>query len=264
MRLQVAAFKIKFHESVIYRSNVLINFFFGCVPLFVSILLWKAIYGTEFSEIGNYSYSQMITYYVLVFLCSQILDARDNTVKISEMIRDGSMHNFMLKPIDFICYNFKLFFAEKVLYVINISIPFAIFVTIISMHVYWEMDNVLFFLISLCLAFFLKYLIGCILGFLTIWIEEISGLLDLWDNIEAFLAGGVISLTLFPVILKDVVAYLPFKYTLFVPIDIYMGNLSYQEVLIAVEIQILWCVILGSILHLVRKMAKKKYSGYGS
>lgn len=147
---------------------------------------------------------------------------------------------------------------------INISIPFAIFVTIISMHVYWEMDNVLFFLISLCLAFFLKYLIGCILGFLTIWIEEISGLLDLWDNIEAFLAGGVIPLTLFPVILKDVVAYLPFKYTLFVPIDIYMGNLSYQEVLIAVEIQILWCVILGSILHLVRKMAKKKYSGYGS
>ena len=179
MRLQVAAFKIKFHESVIYRSNVLINFFFGCVPLFVSILLWKAIYGTEFSEIGNYSYSQMITYYVLVFLCSQILDARDNTVKISEMIRDGSMHNFMLKPIDFICYNFKLFFAEKVLYVINISIPFAIFVTIISMHVYWEMDNVLFFLISLCLAFFLKYLIGCILGFLTIWIEEILSLIHI-------------------------------------------------------------------------------------
>ena len=124
MGLHKAVLKLKIKEFTAYRSNVLMNFCFGCVPSFVYILLWKAVYGNDFSKIGGYSYTQIITYYVLIFLCSRLLNMRENTVKIADMIQDGSMHNFMLKPTNFICFNFMMLSAEKVIYLFNISIPF--------------------------------------------------------------------------------------------------------------------------------------------
>ncbi len=83
MGLHKAVLKLKIKEFTAYRSNVLMNFCFGCVPLFVYILLWKAVYGNDFSKIGGYSYTQIITYYVLIFLCSRLLNMRENTVKIA-------------------------------------------------------------------------------------------------------------------------------------------------------------------------------------
>lgn len=264
MRIQIAAFRLKLKESAAYRGNVLMNFCFGCVPLFVYILLWKAVYGSEFSEIGGYSYTQMITYYVLVFLCSEILNVRDNTVKISEMIQDGSIHNFMLKPVGFIRFNFRLYSAEKIIYLLNIGIPFLIFILVIHKYIFWKACHIAFFFISFCLAFLLKYMTGCILGFLTTWIEEISGLLDLWGNIENFLSGGLLPLTLLPEGIYTVISCLPFQYTLFVPVDIYMGNLDRQEIFVAIGIQFIWCITLGIVLAVIRAKAYKKYTGYGS
>lgn len=264
MGLHKAVLKLKIKEFTAYRSNVLVNFCFGCVPLFVYILLWKAVYGNDFSKIGGYSYTQMITYYILIFLCSRLLNMRENTVKIADMIQDGSMHNFMLKPINFIWLNFGLLSVEKVIYLFNISIPFLIFITVIRKYIYFKFCNIVFFLLSFCFAFLLKYIIGCILGFLTTWIGEISGLLDLWDNIESFLSGGLVPLSLFPKQINKVISCLPFKYTLFVPVNIYMGNLEQDEIFAAIGIQLIWCVSLGIILIATRAKANRMYSGYGS
>ncbi len=264
MGLHKAVLKLKIKEFTAYRSNVLMNFCFGCVPSFVYILLWKAVYGNDFSKIGGYSYTQIITYYVLIFLCSRLLNMRENTVKIADMIQDGSMHNFMLKPTNFICFNFMMLSAEKVIYLFNISIPFLIFVAVIHKYIYCKFRNIVFFLVSFFLAFVLKYIIGCILGFLATWIEEISGLLDLWDNIEGFLSGGLLPLTLFPKEINKVLSCLPFKYTLFVPVDIYMGNLERDEIFAAIGIQLIWCILLSIVLIVTKVKANRMYCGYGS
>lgn len=264
MRIQKAAFKLKLSEFTIYRSNVFLNFFFGCVPLLVQIFLWKAIYGNGLERIGGYSYKQMITYYVLTFLCSEILDARDNTVKMSEMIQDGQIHNYLLKPIGFLSLNYKLYQAEKMIYLLNVGIPFLVFCLAIHKFIYWKAYNLLFFVISFCLAFVLKYMIGCILGLITTWVEEITGLLDLLNNVEKFLSGSLIPLTLLPSGLNMALSFLPFKYTLFVPVDIYMGNVKSQDMGISIGIQAVWCIVLGVVLIILKNEAFKKYSGYGS
>lgn len=264
MRIQKAAFQLKVSEFTAYRSNVFLNFFFGCVPLLVNILLWRAIYGNDMESIGGYSYKQMITYYVLVFLCSEVLNVRDNTVKLSVMIQNGQIHNHMLKPIGFFSLNYRLYQAEKVIYLINISIPFIIFCFVIHKYIYLKAYHLFFFVVSFCLAFVLKYMIGCILGLLTTWVEDITGLLDLWNNIEKFLSGSLIPLTILPLPVYKVLSLLPFQYTLFVPINIYMGNVKNQEIFAAIGIQMIWCIILGIILVLLKREAFKKYSGYGS
>ncbi|MDO4712246.1 MAG: ABC-2 family transporter protein, partial [Peptostreptococcaceae bacterium] len=214
--------------------------------------------------LGGYSYRQMITYFVLVSLLHDVLDVRSNTVKLAEMIEDGSIHNHLLKPIGFFSLNFRLYKAEKLIYLMSISIPYAILCLILHKHLYLKADHLLFFIISLGPAFVLKYFMGCILGLLTTWIEEISGLLDLWNNIERFLSGGLIPLSILPGKVFMILSFLPFKYTLFVPVDIYMGNMDAAAIYQALAIQIGWCVVFGLLLMVVKEMAFRKYSGYGS
>ncbi|MDY6065925.1 MAG: ABC-2 family transporter protein [Finegoldia sp.] len=127
MKILKASFKIKRREFAAYRNNIYLNFIFGCVPILLSILLWKVIYGPSQKFVGGYTYKEMITYYILAFLLSCILNSRENTVHIADMIQNGEIHNYILKPINFFSLNFKLFRAEKLIYLLNISIPFIIF-----------------------------------------------------------------------------------------------------------------------------------------
>ncbi|MDO5063161.1 MAG: ABC-2 family transporter protein [Peptostreptococcaceae bacterium] len=264
MKINKAVFNLKKSEFTIYRSNIYMNFLFGCVPIVVYLFLWRSIYGNDLIALGGYSYRQMITYFVLVSLLYEVLDARANIVKLSEMIEDGSIHNHMLKPIGFFSLNFKLYRAEKIIYLTSVLVPYVILCLVLREHIHWELDHIPFFIISLCLAFVLKYFMGCILGLLTTWIEEISGLLDLWNNIERFLSGGLIPLSILPKKVFMFLSFLPFQYMLFVPVDIYMGNMDLLEIYRALFIQIGWCIILGGLLLIIKQKAFRKYSGYGS
>lgn len=264
MKILRATFNIKKQEFTAYRSNVYLNFLFGCVPLLLSILLWKAIYGSTHKFIGGYSYKEMITYYMLVFLLSRILNSRENTVHMAEIIQNGKIHNFMLKPTSFFSLDFKLYLAEKLVYFFNIAIPFTLFCILLRNSLSFHLKYIPFFLISICLAFVLKYILGSILGILTTWIEEISGLLDFWANIENFLSGALLPLSILPTFLYTIISFLPFKYFLFLPIDIYMGKIEGNKIIEAFAIQITWILLLGVLLCILKQKAYKKYAGYGS
>jgi len=264
MKVLRAVFRIKKNEFAAYRSNIYLNFVFGCVPLIFSILFWKAVYGANKEIIGGYSYKQMITYYVNVFLMSLIINSRDNTVKMAEMIQNGNMHNFLLKPIGFISLNFKLYIAEKIIYLLNIFIPFILFCLLIRKYIFINVYVMPVVMLSACMAFILKYLIGCIFGLMTVWIEEISGLLDLWNNIENFFSGGLLPLSILPALIYKLISILPFKFLLFVPIDIYMGKHQNNELIFILMVQGGWIVIFTMILLFIRKKAYRFYSGYGT
>lgn len=240
------------------------NFLFGCIPIIIYLMLWKAIYGNNIKNLGGYSFKQMITYYIFVSILSVLLDSRDNTVKLSNRIEDGSIHNYMLKPIDIFSLNFSLYSAEKIIYLLNIIIPFGILCFILRKYLFWKPYYIPFFIVSLFLAFVLKYFLGCILGLMTTWIEEISGLLDLLKNVENFLAGGLIPLSILPNSLFTVLSFFPFKYMLFVPIEIYMGNMDLSQIFKSLMIQIFWCMFLFILLLFIKKKAFENYSGYGS
>lgn len=263
MKIFQAVFKIKSQEFSAYRSNIYLNFLFGCFPLIFSIFLWNAIYRTNNETIGGYYHNEMITYYVIAFLISQILNARSNTIKIAEMIQNGSIHNYVLKPIGFFSLNFKLYIAEKAVYLFNIIIPFMIFCVLMRHYLVVNICNLPVFIISVFLAFTIKYIMGSILGLLTMWLEEITGLLDFWDNIEKFLCGGLIPLSILPSYLYTFVSILPFKYFLFVPIDIYMGKINGIRIVYVFLIQLGWLIVLWFILNFIRKKAYKNYAGYG-
>ena len=138
MKMLRASLLIKFQESTMYRENIIINFVFGLMPLLVNILLWRAIYGSQHKIIAGYDYVQMITYFVLVFMVRKVTGAREIAVNLAEYIREGTLNNFLLKPTDFITFQFKLHFADKMVLLLNILLPFIFFTTLIRNYLYFN------------------------------------------------------------------------------------------------------------------------------
>jgi len=259
-----SCFVLKLHENVIYRANIFLNLCFGIIPLIVNIFLWSAIYGTTQGPIGGFTFNQMITYFILVFFCFNVTNAREVAVKIAEEIRDGTIHNFMIKPVNYLLLNFKFYICEKLIYIITIFVPFILFLFAIRNYIYLKIENLLLFLISLFLAICINYIIFAILGLLTTWFEEISALLDLWVNITEFLSGGLFPLSLLPIKIQTIFSFLPFGYIISLPINIYMMKELTSEIIINILVQVIWIMILIIILVILWKKVTNKYSGYGA
>lgn len=254
---------LKLTEAKIYRENLMINFIFGLFPLLISIFLWKTIFKASNGIVGEYTFKKMITYFLLVFFINYISSARKIAIDISEIIRDGTISNFILKPIGFFSYQFNIFLIEKMVYLFNLAIPLLIFILLLRNYLFIDFTKLIFFLGSCFLALTLNFIIYLILGILTIWIGKISSLLDLWGNLSFLLAGGAFPLNMISINFYRILEFLPFKYIIFTPINIYMGNLNNMEILRELFFQISWIILLFLVFKILWRNGREKISGYG-
>lgn len=262
MRLIKASIILKISEAKIYRENTILNFIFALFPLLINIFLWKAIYGRN-SNISGYDLPQMITYFLLAFFIDCISNSRSVATELSEAVRDGTVSNYLLKPVSFLKYQFSMFTAEKVIYLINVFVPLLVFLFLLRDYLTFHALRLLLFMFSCVLALILKFFVYLIFGVLAVWIEEISSILDLWTSLSFLLAGGVFPLNMLPKIGYNIISFLPFKYMMFTPINMYIGNLTVIEMSENLLIQIIWIVVMGIVFKILWAKANKRFSGYG-
>lgn len=262
MRLIKASITIKINEAKIYRENIIFNFVFALFPLFINVFLWKAVYGGN-AHIHGYDLSQMMTYFLLVFFIDCVSNARSIATELSETVRDGTISNFLLKPVGFLEYQFSMFAAEKLIYLTNICVPLLVFLFLLRRFLIFHALRVFLFIISCTFALILNFLVYLIFGVLSVWIEEISSVLDLWTSLSFLLAGGAFPLNMLPGIGYHIISLLPFKYMMFTPINIYISDLSAVEMAEDLLAQVLWIAVMGSIFRILWSKAEKRFSGHG-
>ena len=68
------------------------------------------------------------------------------------------------------------------------------------------------------------------------------------NAITNFFSGAMIPITLFPVTLKSIAGYLPFKYMIQVPISFFLGEYTFADGIKTYTVQILW-ILFFIILH---------------
>jgi len=57
--------------------------------------------------------------------------------------------------------------------------------------------------------------------------------------------------------------FLPFAYTIYVPVQLYLGKISFAEGLRGLAIEILWLVALYIIIKVVWRLGLRKYESVG-
>lgn len=247
IKTMIALAKMQFKQYNIYKSNFYLFTLNRIVEVIVYIFVWQAIYN-QTGNAGGFTISQMITYYILVISFSSIALWGVNEY-MAHSIRNGQINKELLNPISYFKYYFGINLGElSFAIVIGIS-------TFIICSFFWKLTlptNFINFilcifviLLGIPITFFIQMIVGTV-GFYT---NSIWGMQILKKATIQVFSGIIAPITLFPLWFQELSKWLPFKELIYTPINIWLGNITINEIFFIIIKQIIW----GFILYFIAK-----------
>ena len=262
--------KIYWKEAFAYRAQYYFTLFLNPLRFLIIIFIWGAIYSQNSIDIiQGYSYENLITYFILTNI-SFTLIYNQVTEKMEEYNKKGDFMVFMIKPWTFFKLSLVMTIYKRIFASFAEILPLII-ILILFFKDYFIMGNILFYIMSIGLAFFISYLLAMIIGALAFWMISIRSLTWLLNFIISIFAGLYVPITFFPNVLVRILDFLPFKYMIFVPINIYLGKIPVSldngflgSVWYSLSMQIFWCLMLYFIVVVFWKVSLKRFGGVGA
>ena len=234
--------KMQFNQYNIYKSNFYLFTLNRIVEVIVYIFVWQAIY-SQTGNAGGFTLSQMVTYYILAIAFSSIATWGINET-MAHSIRTGQINKELLNPLTYFQYYFGMNLGE---------LAFAVVIgiaTFIICAIFWELALPVSFLnfilcifiiiLGIPITFFIQMIVGTI-GFYT---NSIWGMQIFRKAIIQIFSGIIAPISLFPLWFQNISKFLPFKELIYTPINIWLGQVDYSEILFIIIKQIIWGVVL--------------------
>ncbi|MFH0906078.1 MAG: ABC-2 family transporter protein [archaeon] len=256
-------------ELFTYRLEMIMSLLIMPIKFLIMIIVWTALYSNNSTSIiAGYSLENLITYFILSSIVI-VLISDWTTWTIQDHIREGGFVSLLVKPYSYLKYLFLNKIGSKFVNLFVQIIPLLI-ILVLFFRKYFISGNVLLFTIAIIFSFIMYYFINFIVGLFAFWLVSVNSLQWITRFAIELLAGGLVPITLFPNFLQKALDYLPFKYLIFSPIEIYLGKYTTNfsngftnSVYFVYLMQILWCVVLYIIIKLMYKQAIKRFSGVG-
>lgn len=245
-----------------YPARFFSRLYLDGILLLVYIFVWLALFQDK-TEVKGYTVASILTYYAVALLTRKLTSTKSITRRISSHIRDGTLSIFLLQPMDFTAhYFFRL--LTKTLFQSVVPITLLVLITQIYKNFLVKPQNLDLFILSIFLAGTISYLFYAILGSIAFWTTSVWGVNSIIGRAIQLVSGMTIPLDFYPEIIRNISQYLPFQYTVFTPVSIYIGKYTRSDGIAQIGIQILWVGALLAIQRVVWHFAIKKYDSVGN
>lgn len=263
MRKYFALIKTGFKNALVYRSDF---FFWGINELLdtlIFLFIWIVIYGDK-NAIGGFSLSETVTYLIGVGLISNIISSW-MSYDIESDIKSGWLSNLLIKPISYPKSRFSFGLSGKP---VNLLIRLAVYILVaifFRSKIIVTVDFVSWFLtiISVMLAFVINSLFDFSVGCISFWTVTTRGSSNIIRTINSIFSGSYAPIVFFPRWFQTTAFFLPFMYTRYFPMLIYLKKISNIEAIKGIGIQLFWIFLLFLISRLVWRKGIKRYEGVG-
>lgn len=256
-------FKIYLIESLQYKAHGLIYTTFDLIPPLISMFYWNLAFQTQ-PIIQGFTQIELITYLLLTGVVRTLIVSYPEHDMI-RLINRGDLNNYLTKPLSLIKHQFLGEIAFKFNRAI-FTIPSYILLAWLALHLTGQLPQLsitLPILTLFFLSFLLAYLIKYIIGLAAIWTSEVNWLTSFNELVMLVLSGSLLPLEFFPDWFQSISAYLPFQYLNYIPVLALQGQVTTQQTLSHITIQIIWIIILLLITQLIWNRGLKKYTAYG-
>jgi len=257
--------KIGFANTLVYRVNFFFRGAFGLIPLLATIYLWRTVYHGQAGGVAGYSLAGMISYYLVVTIVDMLTAVAEDDWQIAADIKDGNISQFLLKPINYLCYRLCLFLSGRVIYTAVAIVPVGLFIF------FWRHDFVgpdgglalACFLLSTFLAGLLQFFMSYTMALLAFWLLEVSTVIFMLFAFEYIAGGHLFPLNILPPTLAKALGYTPFPYQLYLPVGIYLGQVKGAALWQGLLIQAGWVVFFYVLARVVWSRGIRKYCAVG-
>lgn len=260
----VVIFKIAVIGELEYRMNFMLSLFSAVFLILIQFFLWKAVFlaSTESVQFG-YEYHAMISYVIIAGFVAKFVTCGFEW-DISHDIKEGKLNNYVIKPISYMSYRFWNFFGSKAVQFVMIALVFiGLALMNASIRQVMNVKSVMLFIVSILLAMILNFFIYYLVATIAFWLQEIWGIFIIVHLIFTFASGGVFPLDVFGKVFMGIVKWLPFKYIVYYPVSLLIGQVQGSMVLEGILIQLVWVIILYLLSKLMWRIGLKNYTSVG-
>ena len=252
-------------NTLVYRLNFFCRAFFSLIPLFAAMSLWRAIYAGKPAEVAGYTLAQMLSYYLLVTVVEACTAVTEDDWQIAADIKDGTISQFLIRPMDYLHYRLSLFFAGRMVYSLSALLPVGAFVLWHSQYLVPPADPTaaVCFVVSLVLSALLQFLLSYLIAMLAFWVLENSSFTFILLAFERLASGQMFPLDILPPWLTHLLMWTPFPSGTFFPVSVYLGKASGALLAQGLFLQVFWVAALYGAARLLWQRGLRTYTIVG-
>ena len=228
----------------------------------IYLVVWSTVAEQQGGEVGGFTAGEFAAYYIVWTL------VRNMNIALTpwaweDRIKEGHLAAFLLKPMHVIHFDIAFLAGWKVV-VIFLWLPIAAFLSLIFHPTFnASLDDVVVFFIAIWGAYLIRSLELWTLGLVTFWTTRVGPVFDVFFTAELLLSGRLVPLALMPDWAQQLANFFPFKWTFGFPIEALIGQLSTEEHLFGLAMQLFWIVALTLVVMVGWKFAVKRFSSVG-
>jgi ABC-2 type transport system permease protein len=256
----VALVKNTWSSWMQYRSFFFILAFGWMVPPLASMFVWMT--AGEDAPIRGFTGREFIGYYLVLILVNQLTYAQSNWT-LGDVIRLGDLNFWLMKPMPVIWNLLSSEIAGKVVTLVFVLPITAILAVVLHPEIHTSPGQVFLFVLSLWMAWALRFLWGYSLALLAFWSNRADGLLTVQDALVFLFSGILAPITLLPGILQNVALGLPFRYMVGYPIEVLLQSLPQSDLLAGFLFQSGWLLFAVGTAILLWKSGIRRYHAQG-
>ncbi|MEX0798243.1 MAG: ABC-2 family transporter protein [Bacteriovoracaceae bacterium] len=249
-----------------YRADFWVNFFGQTFfSIIIAYYLWSSVFQTlEVEVLNGFTMKKMIIYYLLVPLVFRIQQGQ-TIGSISREIYEGSLNKYLLYPVNFYTYKVVTHLAAASFYFLQIFLLIGVYQLFFYDPSVFEMTlyKGLAFGTAMgliCLAYFCLNSLSELVAF---WAEYIWSLGVILRFGVSFLGGALIPLSFFPDWSLQILNFTPFPYMIAFPMNILLGDVSFQEFVFNLGVLALWTLLFFGLSRLLWNKGRYSYTGVG-
>ena len=230
----------------------------GTLELLIILFIWIIIFSGD-KILGGFSKDEIITYIIFGNIISIFMGYFLHRIIMNDLI--GKESNLLIyKPIRYL-YHIILKGIGK------ITIPFFIALLFQVIILYFFLDNlilnfdlivILLIVVMIILAFITEFLIAYLININIFSVLESENLYKIALRFKKIISGNYFPLTILPIYFVSLSLVLPFAYSFFVPMELYLKKMTIGEGFRGLIIQILWIILLYILIKLSWKNKIKK------
>ena len=247
-----------------YRASIAAYAFGNIAELVALTVIWTIVY-RNIDIIKGYSAHEMISYVVFAWFFSFLTTSYAFEQNVARDIHQGTLSNLLVKPQSYIRYVMAVATGRITIAFLIVLVQGAIVFSFFRNKLIFSLDlsTIILLLCMLIATYFINLFLSIIIGFIAFWTMEINGTYYSIKVFSKFMSGTFFPISLLPLFFVKVSYFLPFAYTIYIPVQLYLGKISFAEGLRGLAIEMLWLVVLYVIIKIVWRAGLRRYESVG-
>ena len=255
MRKYIEIFKYSMKTQLKFILDYFVSLISFGIHIFVFNELWDYI--LKGKEVAGYTREELIWYIIIAEFITY--STFKSYKKIGEMVKNGTIANMLIKPVDFINYTIAENLSVYVKALVN-----AVFAIVLGLILVGPIDvtiqGIIFTVIVSIIRVFIGILIQTFVGLIAFFTEENS---SFWLIIQKFTFFLVFTpLEFYPEIVQKIFSILPTTYLIYAPARIFT-RFEIGEAIVLLGLEILSGLVLYGIIRLMYMKGVRKINVNG-